>query len=113
MGGFKFHGLRLYVYIYTHIYTWFHHPLTPSGSYGTQEFEVTTERLGCYQPTEHIDNPLGYGEGEDGRNYDRRLRGPVDEKRELSIDPRTGMQLAISIFLFSGARGLTNRCAHI
>lgn len=58
--------------------------------YGTREFEVTTERLGCYQPTEHIDNPLGYAEGEDARRYDRRLRGPVDEERELSIDPRTG-----------------------
>ena len=59
--------------------------------YGTNEFEVTTERLGCYQPTEHIDNPLGYGEGLDGRDYDHRLRGPVDEERELAIDPRTGM----------------------
>ncbi|GAD99632.1 hypothetical protein ATEG_01884 [Paecilomyces variotii No. 5] len=60
--------------------------------YGTQEFEVTTERLGCYQPTEHIDNPLGYAEGEDARQYDRRLRGPVDEQRELAIDPRTGLK---------------------
>lgn len=61
------------------------------GSYGTDEFEVTTERLGCYQPTEHIDNPKGYGEGMDGRDYDRRLRGPVDERRELAVDHRTGM----------------------
>lgn len=61
--------------------------------YGTDEFEVTTERLGCYQPTEHIDNPKGYGDGVDGRGYDRRLRGPVDERRELSIDHRTGMTL--------------------
>ncbi|OAX84545.1 hypothetical protein ACJ72_01090 [Emergomyces africanus] len=29
-----------------------------SFGYGTGEFEVTTERIGCYQPTEHIDNPL-------------------------------------------------------
>jgi hypothetical protein len=58
--------------------------------YGTGEFEVTTERLGCYQPTEHIDNPLGYADGEDARDYDRRLRGPIDEERELAIDPRTG-----------------------
>ncbi|RHZ43825.1 uncharacterized protein CDV56_102284 [Aspergillus thermomutatus] len=56
------------------------------------EFEVTTERLGCYEPTEHIDNPLGYAEGEDARRYDRRLRGPVDEERELSVDPRTGLK---------------------
>lgn len=33
---------------------------------------------------------MGYAEGEDARNYDDRLRGPVDEERELSIDPRTG-----------------------
>ncbi|KAJ5341916.1 hypothetical protein N7541_011040 [Penicillium brevicompactum] len=63
-----------------------------SFGYGTGEFEVTTKRLGCYQPTEHIDNPLGYAEGDDARNYDRRLRGPVDEERELSIDPRTGLK---------------------
>ncbi|KAJ5312921.1 hypothetical protein PENANT_c018G06600 [Penicillium antarcticum] len=63
-----------------------------SFGYGTAEFEVTTERLGCYQPTEHIDNPLGYAEGEDARSYDRRLRGPIDESRELSIDPRNGLK---------------------
>lgn len=59
--------------------------------YATHEFEVTEERLGVYLPTEHIDNPKGYGEGEDARKYDRRLRGPVDP-RELEIDPRTGMK---------------------
>ncbi|KAJ5175510.1 uncharacterized protein N7482_001387 [Penicillium canariense] len=63
-----------------------------SFGYGTREFEVTAERLGCYQPTEHIDNPLGYAEGDDARRYDRRLRGPVDEQRELSIDTRTGLK---------------------
>lgn len=53
------------------------------------------ERLSVYLPTEHIDNPKGtftlficlhvahylgsgYGEGEDARKYDSRLRGPVD-----------------------------------
>jgi hypothetical protein len=65
-------------------------PLRLAVRYGTKEFEVTTERLGCYEPTEHIDNPLGYAEGEDARKYDRRLRGPIDEERELSINPRTG-----------------------
>jgi len=69
------------------------------------------ERLGVYLPTEHIDNPKGYGNGEDARNYDRRLRGPVDvctvqffiqvdlfplnyltQPRELEVDPRTGMK---------------------
>lgn len=66
-------------------------------SYGTEEFEVTAERLGCYQPTEHIDNPLGYADGEDARQYDRRLRGPVDEERELSIDPRTGRGFLLAV----------------
>ena len=55
--------------------------------YATHEFEVTKERLGCYLPTEHIDNPKGYAEGEDARQYDPRLRGPVNP-RELEIDPR-------------------------
>ncbi|EAW10866.1 Het-C domain-containing protein [Aspergillus clavatus NRRL 1] len=63
-----------------------------SFGYGTKEFEVTTERLGCYEPTEHIDNPLGYADGEDARRYDSRLRGPIDEERELSIDPSTGLK---------------------
>ncbi|KAJ5109788.1 hypothetical protein N7532_002433 [Penicillium argentinense] len=67
-----------------------------SFGYGTREFEVTTERLGCYQPTEHIDNPQGYAEGDDARRYDRRLRGPVDDERELSIDPRTGLKSYIA-----------------
>ncbi|KAM5477869.1 hypothetical protein McanCB56680_006950 [Microsporum canis] len=60
--------------------------------YGVDEFEVTADRLGCYQPTEHIDNPLGYADGADARQYDRRLRGPVDKRRELSIDERTGLK---------------------
>ncbi|KAF9458963.1 heterokaryon incompatibility protein Het-C-domain-containing protein [Collybia nuda] len=59
--------------------------------YATNEFEVTPERLGVYLPTEHIDNPKGYGDGEDPRAYDNRLRGPVDP-RELEVDPRTGMK---------------------
>lgn len=59
--------------------------------YGTEEFEVTSDRLGVYRAEEHIDNPKGYAEGEDARTYDRRLRGPVDP-RELEIDPQTGMK---------------------
>ncbi|EIW78541.1 Het-C-domain-containing protein [Coniophora puteana RWD-64-598 SS2] len=62
-----------------------------ANGYATREFEVTPERLGCYLPTEHIDNPKGYGEGEDARNYHPGLRGPVDP-RELEIDPRSGMK---------------------
>ncbi|PPQ80232.1 hypothetical protein CVT26_012030 [Gymnopilus dilepis] len=59
--------------------------------YATHEFEVTAERLGVYLPTEHIDNPKGYGEGEDARKYHPNLRPPVDPQ-ELEIDPRTGMK---------------------
>ncbi|KAJ6470669.1 heterokaryon incompatibility protein Het-C-domain-containing protein [Mycena vitilis] len=59
--------------------------------YATAEFEVTVERLGVYLPTEHIDNPKGYGAGEDPRNYHPQLRGPVDPI-ELEVDPRTGMK---------------------
>lgn len=50
-----------------------------------------TERLGVYRPEEHIDNPLGYADGEDARKFDQRLRGPV-ERIETDIDPRTGMK---------------------
>lgn len=60
--------------------------------YGSGEFEVTAERLGCYRPEEHIDNPKDYADNVDARQYDRRLRGPIDERRELSIDPETGMK---------------------
>lgn len=59
--------------------------------YGTEEFEVTSEKLGVYRAEEHIDNPKGYGEGLDPRDYDKRLRGPV-EPEELLIDPQTGMK---------------------
>ncbi|KAM0720143.1 hypothetical protein Q7P37_004279 [Cladosporium fusiforme] len=63
-----------------------------SFGYGTGEFEVTSERLGCYRPEEHIDNPKDYADNIDARQYDRRLRGPVDERRELAIDERNGMK---------------------
>ncbi|KAJ7740023.1 heterokaryon incompatibility protein HET-C [Mycena maculata] len=59
--------------------------------YATAEFEVTAERLGVYLPTEHIDNPKGYGAGEDPRKYHPALRGPVDPM-ELEVDPRSGMK---------------------
>ncbi|MCJ1467725.1 hypothetical protein MMC07_006350 [Pseudocyphellaria aurata] len=63
-----------------------------SFGYATKEFEVTTDRLGCYRPEEHIDNPKDYADNEDARQYDRRLRAPVDERRELSINPQTGLK---------------------
>lgn len=62
-----------------------------SFGYATEEFEVTEERLGVYRPEEHIDNPLGYADGMDARKFDKRLRGPVDQ-REVEIDPNTGMK---------------------
>ncbi|KAJ4306687.1 hypothetical protein N0V88_000051 [Collariella sp. IMI 366227] len=62
-----------------------------ANGYATEEFEVTEARLGVYRPEEHIDNPLGYADGQDARKYDPRLRPPVDP-RELEIDPRTGMK---------------------
>ena len=35
---------------------------------------------------------LDYAENEDARQYDRRLRAPVDEERELAVDERNGMK---------------------
>ncbi|KAL9040693.1 MAG: hypothetical protein Q9214_004382, partial [Letrouitia sp. 1 TL-2023] len=67
-----------------------------SFGYGTKEFEVTTQRLGCYRPEEHIDNPKDYADNIDARQYDRRLRGPVDERRELSINPQSGLKSYIA-----------------
>ncbi|EME46452.1 hypothetical protein DOTSEDRAFT_70448 [Dothistroma septosporum NZE10] len=67
-----------------------------SFGYGTDEFEVTKERLGAYRPEEHIDNPKDYADNLDARQYDSRLRGPVDERRELSIDERTGLKTYIA-----------------
>ncbi|KAH8677936.1 heterokaryon incompatibility protein Het-C-domain-containing protein [Xylariales sp. PMI_506] len=62
-----------------------------ANGYATEEFEVTEERLGVYRPEEHIDNPLGYADGKDAREFDKRLRGPVLPV-ETEIDPRTGMK---------------------
>ncbi|KAL9092554.1 MAG: hypothetical protein Q9165_004358 [Trypethelium subeluteriae] len=45
-----------------------------------------------FGPEEHIDNPKDYADNIDARHYDRRLRGPVDVQRELSIDQRTGLK---------------------
>jgi len=59
--------------------------------YATEEFEVTSERLGVYRAEEHIDNPLGYADGMDARKFDQRLRGPVMPV-ETEIDMKTGMK---------------------
>jgi hypothetical protein len=60
--------------------------------FGSREFEVTADRLGCYRPEDHIDNPKNYADNQDARRYDPRLRGPVDERVELGIDGETGMK---------------------
>ncbi|KAK6330446.1 hypothetical protein TWF696_003338 [Orbilia brochopaga] len=73
--------------------------------YGSKEFEVTADRLGCYRPEDHIDNPKNYADNVDARQYDRRLRGPIDERVELAIDPNTGMKNYIAN---EGARIMTS-----
>lgn len=45
-----------------------------SFGYGTEEYEVTADRLGVYRPEEHIDNPKDYADNLDARAYDNRLR---------------------------------------
>ena len=47
--------------------------------------------MGVYRPEEHIDNPKDYADNVDARQYDARLRGPIDPM-ELQVDPRTGMK---------------------
>src|SRR5438876_3601723 len=47
---------------------------------------------GCPGLTAVLDNPKDYADNIDARQYDTRLRGPVDERRELSIDPQTGLK---------------------
>lgn len=64
--------------------------------FATGEFEVTEGRLGCYRPEEHIDNPKDYADNEDARKYDSRLRGPVDEGKELAVDNGNGMKVYIA-----------------
>ncbi|KAG8857979.1 hypothetical protein FRB96_005470 [Tulasnella sp. 330] len=59
----------------------------PSG----KEYSITKDRLGVYQPVQHIDNPRGYAGGKDARKIDPRLRGPVIPE-EMEIDPKNGMK---------------------
>jgi hypothetical protein len=86
--------------------------LSQAHGYATHEFEVTPERLGVYLPvctvyphphllslaffntqTEHIDNPRGYGEGEDARQYHPKLRPPVDVRPNTPIFPTSPNRL--------------------
>ncbi|KAL8854403.1 MAG: hypothetical protein Q9221_000890 [Calogaya cf. arnoldii] len=62
-----------------------------SFGYATAEFEVTEERLGVYRPEEHIDNPKDYADNADARQYDPRLRPPV-QPIELQVDLTSGMK---------------------
>ncbi|ATY62336.1 Heterokaryon incompatibility Het-C family [Cordyceps militaris] len=64
--------------------------------YGSGEFEVTADRVGCYRPEDHIDNPKDYADNVDAREYYDRLRGPIDVNAELSIDQRNGMKKYIA-----------------
>lgn len=77
--------------------------------YGTKEFEVTTARLGCYRPEDHIDNPKDYADNLDAREYDTRLRGPVNEHVELAIDENRGMKAYIA----SEEVGITTSAGHV
>ncbi|KAK9466960.1 heterokaryon incompatibility protein Het-C-domain-containing protein [Lipomyces arxii] len=79
--GIKIETLRVLVWILSFL----------AFGYATKEYEVTTERLGVYRPEEHIDNPKDYADNKDARQYDSRLRGPV-QNVELEIDPQTGMK---------------------
>ena len=84
-------------------------------------FLITRTSLTLYgrSPEEHIDNPKDYADNIDARQYDRRLRGPVDERRELSIDNRTGLKNYIAsedlgITTSAGlVRDLFRRCIHL
>ena len=67
-----------------------------SFGYATEEFEVTSDRLGVYRPEEHIDHPAGYADGVDARQYDARLRPPVDPE-EIAVDTETGALLNVCL----------------
>jgi Heterokaryon incompatibility protein Het-C len=77
--------------------------------FGTKEFEVTADRLGCYRPEDHIDNPKDYADNLDARRYDPRLRGPVNERIELAIDPKRGLKNYIA----SEEVGITTSAGHV
>jgi len=47
--------------------------------------------LGVYRPEEHIDNPKDYADNKDAREFDARLRGPVQQV-ELDVDQNSGLK---------------------
>ena len=71
------------------------------------------------RPEEHIDNPKDYADNVDARQFDSRLRGPVDENKELAIDQRTGLKTYIAsedkgITTSAGlVRDLFGRCIYL
>ena len=67
-----------------------------SFGYGTKEFEVTTERLGCYRPEEHIDNPKGEITRSSGEHNDR----SIALGRLVAADIKKG-SLTVSFVLLS------------
>jgi len=81
--------LRAVVAIFAHI----------QFGYSTKEFEVTPERLGCYRPEEHIDNPSGY-EADPSRPHSQ-LR-PQVLPEELAIHKKTAMKNYVANQDFAG-----------
>lgn len=67
--------------------------------YSTGEFEVTPERLGCYRPEEHIDNPRGYEGGSEGPYNQLRLQVLPEE---LEVQKTTAMKNYIANQDFTG-----------
>lgn len=68
--------------------------------YSTGEFEVTSERLGCYRPEEHIDNPKGYEGGSEHPPYTQLRLQVLPE--ELAIQRQTGMKNYVRNEEFTG-----------
>ncbi|KAK5941191.1 hypothetical protein PMZ80_006468 [Knufia obscura] len=81
--------LRAVVAIFAHI----------QFGYSTGEFEVTPERLGCYRPEEHIDNPKGYEGGGDGLHKQLRLQVSPEE---LAVQSGTAMKNYVANQDFTG-----------
>ncbi|KAK5079373.1 hypothetical protein LTR64_002204 [Lithohypha guttulata] len=81
--------LRAVVAIFAHI----------QFGYSTGEFEVTPERLGCYRPEEHIDNPKGYEGALEGRHKQLRLQVLPEE---IAVESNTGMKNYVANQEFTG-----------
>ena len=60
---------------------------------GPAELQVNMDRLECFWLEEHVDNPKDYVDNLDAYQHGRRLPGPVDQRRELSLNSQTGPKL--------------------